>query len=240
MTPELQNELRLIQEALETCPESTLTQNAKRALELVSEQLQPFGYETCYPLRACIWRRRDEWVLELSGEINDTSFTVRHPQPGYIPPEDVVNLRQPSEGSDNPVAGTLEAKLECCRSILGPDVQLTPEEVEKVISLNRNYWDGWVANRTPENVVHNELKTFLSKRDQGRVMGVLRAKGMVYDPRDAQENGVPPRYTLQPIGEIVSSVILEAQGDMECRIPQVDFNKHDLPIGTVLYAEKKV
>lgn len=39
------------------------------------------------------WRKStDEWVLELSGTINDTNMSVRHSQPGYILPEDVPGL----------------------------------------------------------------------------------------------------------------------------------------------------
>lgn len=147
MTEELQNELQTIRSAVAQVPaNSVLAQNAMRALEIVEKALRPFGYEEYYPLRACVWRRRDEWVLELEGEINDTSFTVRHPQPGHIPPEDVPGLdhdmRIPVvlEGED-----LHELKLECCRSILGQDIELMDYEIEKIIHLNRNYWDGYKA-----------------------------------------------------------------------------------------------
>jgi hypothetical protein len=50
--------------------------------------------EERYELDAYIWRREStqEWVLEISGTINDTNFTCRHPQPLSVPPEDVAGL----------------------------------------------------------------------------------------------------------------------------------------------------
>ncbi|MGL4891647.1 MAG: hypothetical protein ACRC52_12755 [Aeromonas veronii] len=45
-----------------------------------------------WPVKAKIYKRRDEWVLELSGVINDCAFTCRHTQPGYLQPEDVAGL----------------------------------------------------------------------------------------------------------------------------------------------------
>lgn len=47
-----------------------------------------------YPLDAHLWKRTStgEWVLELSGSINDTGFNIRHTQPGDLPPEDAVGL----------------------------------------------------------------------------------------------------------------------------------------------------
>jgi hypothetical protein len=49
-------------------------------------------YEEEHIISARILKRREEWVLELSGAINDTAFNVRHATPGTIPPEDVVDL----------------------------------------------------------------------------------------------------------------------------------------------------
>ena len=45
-----------------------------------------------WSVEATIYKRRDEWVLELSGTINDCAFTCRHTQPGYLQPEDVAGL----------------------------------------------------------------------------------------------------------------------------------------------------
>ena len=45
-----------------------------------------------WPVEAKIYKRRDEWVLELSGVIQDCAFTCRHTQPGYLQPEDVAGL----------------------------------------------------------------------------------------------------------------------------------------------------
>lgn len=56
---------------------------------------RPFGYAgPVYPLDACVWFREStrEWVLEIAGEINDTSLSCRHTQPGDLAPEDVPGL----------------------------------------------------------------------------------------------------------------------------------------------------
>lgn len=54
----------------------------------------PPRYAEEYPLDARIWKREStqEWVLELEGNINDTHFTVRRPQPLSVPVEDVASL----------------------------------------------------------------------------------------------------------------------------------------------------
>lgn len=47
-----------------------------------------------YPIKAHVWRRESthEWVLEMNGSINDTCFTIRHPQPLNMAPEDAIGL----------------------------------------------------------------------------------------------------------------------------------------------------
>jgi hypothetical protein len=45
-----------------------------------------------YPLQAHIWKRDNEWVLEISGIINDCNFTSRHTEPLTTAPEDVAGL----------------------------------------------------------------------------------------------------------------------------------------------------
>ena len=47
-----------------------------------------------YYLDAQVWQRdsTQEWVLELSGTINDTSFVTRHTAPLTTTPEDVPSL----------------------------------------------------------------------------------------------------------------------------------------------------
>jgi len=50
--------------------------------------------ENRFPLDAVIWFRQStqEWVLEISGAINDTSFVNRHTAPKETAPEDVAGL----------------------------------------------------------------------------------------------------------------------------------------------------
>lgn len=47
-----------------------------------------------HELDAYLWKRdsKQEWVLEISGEINGTSFISRHTEPLTTPPEDVAGL----------------------------------------------------------------------------------------------------------------------------------------------------
>ena len=53
---------------------------------------QPQRPEGEYPLSALIFKRGEEWVLELSGSINNCDFTCRHTEPISTAPEDVAGL----------------------------------------------------------------------------------------------------------------------------------------------------
>lgn len=68
---------------------------ARSALSLPT-QAEPVagGKVPCFPINGKVWFREstNEWVLELSGVINDTNFTVRHTCPPDTKPEDVVDL----------------------------------------------------------------------------------------------------------------------------------------------------
>ncbi|WP_228897784.1 hypothetical protein [Acidovorax sp. Leaf73] len=48
--------------------------------------------DNAFPLASKIYKRGEEWVLEVSGTINDCHFTCRHTQPGGLQPEDVAGL----------------------------------------------------------------------------------------------------------------------------------------------------
>lgn len=48
--------------------------------------------DNAFPLASKIYKRGEEWVLEVSGTINDCHFTCRHTQPGNLQPEDVAGL----------------------------------------------------------------------------------------------------------------------------------------------------
>lgn len=56
-----------------------------------------------HALDAYIWKRRDEWVLELSGTINDCAFICRHVEPESTAPEAVAGL--PSLYAENESLG---------------------------------------------------------------------------------------------------------------------------------------
>ena len=61
---------------------------------LARRQLPVHDGVEAYPLNAFIWKREStgEWVLDLSGSINDSGFFIRHTQPGDLAPEDAVGL----------------------------------------------------------------------------------------------------------------------------------------------------
>jgi hypothetical protein len=62
---------------------------------LAGAMRRPFGYAgMTYPLDACVWFREGtrEWILEIAGEIGDTSLSCRHAQPASLAPEDVPGL----------------------------------------------------------------------------------------------------------------------------------------------------
>lgn len=67
----------------------------------------PCGEEK-HPLAAYIWRRREEWVMEISGVINDTDFTVRHTAPITVAPEDVPGLNHLYAGRRETVVEELD------------------------------------------------------------------------------------------------------------------------------------
>ena len=54
----------------------------------------PQAQDGRYIIAGSVWFRKstNEWVLELSGSINDTSFVSRHTQPAEILPENVPSL----------------------------------------------------------------------------------------------------------------------------------------------------
>lgn len=64
--------------------------------DVAQPRVWPPGYQTVYPMNACVWLRTSngepEWVLELQGSINDTSFTIRHTAPAVLSPEDAIGL----------------------------------------------------------------------------------------------------------------------------------------------------
>jgi len=65
---------------------------AEAAEERLAELTRmPCGSEK-HLLHAYLWRRRHEWVLEISGEINDCAFSARHTAPGAMVPEEVPGL----------------------------------------------------------------------------------------------------------------------------------------------------
>jgi len=52
------------------------------------------GWLEGYPINGKVWFREstNEWVLELTGTINDCNFTYRHTAPASEKPEDVPGL----------------------------------------------------------------------------------------------------------------------------------------------------
>lgn len=97
-----------------------------------------------YNLNAQVYRRRGEWVLEIEGIINDTAMTIRHTQPGHLPPEEVPGLPSLYE-----VAGPNQAMTHSERQefwdnhplkeqLFGPDGEPIPQYlVEAMLPLSK-------------------------------------------------------------------------------------------------------
>jgi hypothetical protein len=103
--------------------------------DLASEE--PAGPER-HDLAACIWKREStqEWVLELSGTLNDTSFTCRHTEPVTTPLEDVPGLptRTRSDRTAEPdEEGTKQLHLE----VTGDDL----DALDRVMSVRSHHDD---------------------------------------------------------------------------------------------------
>lgn len=83
---------------------------ARAFLAEVQRPGTPSAADRSYPLDARVWFRQStgEWVLEVSGEIDDTHLICRHTQPGDLAPEQVPGL---------PALHGVEA---AARSALGP------------------------------------------------------------------------------------------------------------------------
>lgn len=78
------------------CIGESVVQPVRQKLEeMVAKWGTPAGAvepDNAFPLASKIYKRGDEWVLEVSGTINDCHFTCRHTQPGGLQPEDVAGL----------------------------------------------------------------------------------------------------------------------------------------------------
>jgi len=69
-----------------------------------------------WPLKACVWKRENEWVLEIEGTINETYMICRHTEPLTTPVEDVPGLpslysEPPADMSEDERAIELAASL---------------------------------------------------------------------------------------------------------------------------------
>jgi hypothetical protein len=76
--------------ALSDAQRKSYRDKARAVLEASVEASKIYAEE--HIIGARFWRRRDEWVLELTGAINDTPFTIRHPQSGALLAEEVPSL----------------------------------------------------------------------------------------------------------------------------------------------------
>lgn len=68
-----------------------------------------------WPISGSVWWREStqEWVLEITGVINDCSFSCRHTQPAATKPEDVAGLPTHYD--------TVQLLAQALRSSAGPE-----------------------------------------------------------------------------------------------------------------------
>lgn len=88
-----------------------------------------------YPINGSVWFRKStgEWVLELSGSINGTSFVSRHTQPAETLPEDVPSLSTIYTPVAQPVAQPLT--IEAIKSM---DYRGTLDEHIRVVRMTES------------------------------------------------------------------------------------------------------
>lgn len=122
----------------EGCPHYGTPHSHGKASEQEATSM-PCGDEK-YPLSAYIWRREStqEWVLELSGTINDCYFTCRHTEPLSTPPEDVAEL--PSMHTSPPITTEAELVRKCAELAewlkwFAPNNPAAKEKVNEILAL---------------------------------------------------------------------------------------------------------
>lgn len=79
-----------------------------------------------HPITGRVWFRKstNEWVLELSGSINSTSFTARHTQPAEVLPEDVPSLSTLYAVVPQPPAQTVNQVM--LEAVMQSDIDFLP------------------------------------------------------------------------------------------------------------------
>lgn len=174
-------------------------------------------------LKAFIWKRKstEEWVLELTGAINDTCFTTRHTQPLHIAPEDVPGLptlyMEPAveDANSREVIADLVELVKQQDALLHKLGDFIRENDEKSAKLVEQVRDVLSMNRTGG---HYKLASYL---DQIAELDVAAAKA-VADAADkyngSQENETASEQpelfeTLDDFGSVSANDHVEGLGD---------------------------
>ena len=159
---------------IDDCPGLTLEQDrwlSRRVKELdfastpQPTQPQAGGSVNGWPVEAAIYKRRDEWVLELSGTINDCAFTCRHTQPGYLQPEDVAGL--PSLYSEGTAPQPAPAPLS--------EREAFEAAWEKLHGKRPVLWSQMFASHKMETPTHSEGKYFAASEQAAWKLWQARA-----------------------------------------------------------------
>lgn len=82
-------------------PEPVRTTLAKTRERLHNLTAMPCGVNgEQHLLHAYIWKRRNQWVMEINGNIRDTNLSTRHTVPDTTPPEDLPGMGHLYEAED--------------------------------------------------------------------------------------------------------------------------------------------
>lgn len=122
-----------------------------------------------YPLQACLWFREStqEWILEISGEIDDTSLRCRHTQPADVAPADAPGLPRLYAFEENiralidPVIAWYQSDEQANRdtgAILGDIVADLQDDRERLLRLERAHREAIALLQADQPDPHAALK----------------------------------------------------------------------------------
>lgn len=111
----------------------------------------------------------------------------------YVPPEDYVGGIIPTPQPTGEEWDRVSEKLAPAEATTptddddGPGYEISAANAARVLR-NTGYAElaKFVSMSYPENILHKAIEPFVSKRNQGKVMGALRSVLSTYDPRETQ------------------------------------------------------
>lgn len=162
--------------------------------------------DICSNISASIWKREStqEWVLELSGTINDTDFTSRHTEPLTTRLEDVAGLpslySMLNASTENPILLTMEDRswlVDWCKG------QIRSNELD-----SKTYYG---SDTTPEAIDRNSARQDENRANVIKFNRLLKVfEGEAKTPSEIIEN-TPDGILLQRVKDEVGDALFDMQ-----------------------------